>query len=67
MDVADIAAFLVAAQRQNTRMDVTMAVIKQQQSQDQALLDILGEGLMNGEALQAAAPEGMGLAVDVTV
>jgi hypothetical protein len=67
MDVAGIAAFLVAAQQQNTRMAVATAMVKQQQSQDQALLGILGEGLANGQALQAAAPDGMGLSVDMTV
>lgn len=66
MDAAGIAAFLVAAQSQQTRMDVTMAAIKQQQSQDQALLSILGEGLLTGET-QAPPPEGMGQAVDITV
>lgn len=67
MDAAGIASYLVASQAQNTRMAVTTAAIKQQQSQTEALIGILGEGLQNGQALQAAAPEGMGLAVDMTV
>jgi mannose-1-phosphate guanylyltransferase len=67
MDAAGIAAFLVGAQQQNTRMAVATAMVKQQQKQDDALLGLLDSGLANGQALQAAAPEGMGQNLDVTV
>jgi hypothetical protein len=63
---ADIANFLMSSQRDNTRMAVAMAMIKQKQTQDQSLLNILGEGLLTGEALQAAAPPGQGQIVDKT-
>ncbi|BBE73101.1 hypothetical protein [Oharaeibacter diazotrophicus] len=67
MDAAGIAAYLVGAQQQNTRMQVATAVIKQQQSQDQALLNILDGALASGAAAQAAPPPGTGLSVDITV
>ena len=66
MDAAGIAAFLVAAQRQDTRMAVATAVIKQQQAQEQTVLGMLADGLQAGAELQAAPPPGMGLSVDVT-
>ena len=67
MDAAGIASFLVGAQQQNTQMAVATAMVKQQQKQDDALLGILDKALANGQALQAAAPPGMGQALDVTV
>lgn len=67
MDAAGIAAFLVSAQRQDTRLAVTTAMIRQQKSQDDSLLKLLGDGLDAGQALQAAAPDGMGASLDVTV
>lgn len=67
MDTAALASFLVASKRQDTRMAVTMAVIRQQQTMDQNLLGMLADGLQTGGAGQDAPPPGMGVSVDVTV
>jgi len=67
MDAAGIAAYLVGAQQQNTRMQVATAAVKQQHAQDQALVNILDGALASGAEAQAAAPPGTGLVVDVTV
>lgn len=67
MDAAGIAAFLLAARQQDTRMAVATAMVKQKLDAQGEVLKMLDGGLANAADLRAAAPPGMGAVVDVTV
>ncbi|WP_181704590.1 hypothetical protein [Chthonobacter rhizosphaerae] len=61
MDVAAIAAFLVAAKAETTRSAVSTEMTRQALKQGESVVSLLSEGL------QAAPPAGMGQAFDRTV
>ncbi|WP_181701326.1 hypothetical protein [Chthonobacter albigriseus] len=67
MDAASIAAAFVASQAETTRQALSVAVMKQQASADAAVVDLLAAATSNAQSIQAAAPPGMGGALDVTV
>lgn len=58
MDVATIAAFLVAARSETTRASVSTEMTRQALKQGEAVVDLLSSGL------QAAPPAGTGQVVD---
>lgn len=66
MDAATIAATMVGSQVQNTREAISTVLLKKQNEQAQALVDMLGAALENGKAIQAAPAPGTGTALDVT-
>lgn len=66
MDAASLATALVGARSQATGTAIATTLLKQQNEQQQALVDMLGAALETGKQLQAAPAPGTGALVDVT-
>ncbi|MCE9651271.1 MAG: hypothetical protein K8R18_16750 [Parvibaculum sp.] len=64
--MSDLATSAVVASQSQTQLAMVNAMLKASHQQDQAVVDMLSQAVEAGQA-QAAAPAGMGAAVDLTV
>ncbi len=64
--MSDLATSAVIASQSQTQSAMAMQMLKMGQQQDQAVVDLLLQAVDAGKA-QAAAPTGMGNAVDLSV